>query len=543
MSTRLPEFRPRTLIRVPNPNTMINTLFNGTVGRSMSLLVTGVVDAAAAALTIRNRNAAGGHLRVQHSASGATVFEVTDSGPSANVAYAGEYRANWFTVNGAGAFRSVNTSGTGDISLLRRATAADVATPAIAFGRDWAENFVGMLHPDTWVMFRQRNLVPASFMRPIMHLFQANRGSGKIGGSPPDPTDWAYRTGLQIQLADEAGVAEWTVSGATNAAPIVVTTTAAHGWVTGEVVVVHGVTGNTAANGRWTITVTSPTTFSLNGTTGNGAYAGGGITNNAPAMFCLALDVVPRVARTGFPGNASAANADDLAGLVINNQGTGAGTDAIWVSGSGIAGPLWNTIMATNANVRSGVFFAGQLTDGGLDTRYATMLTGAAAVKTANNQAVVAATDAAGTGVLEGLRLDASNRWMFAGGKLAVDTAGHLSTILGVAPGLAAGPGAGGAGVSVSVTGSDTVGTIFVTTGAAPTASAIVVTLTYATAWAFNPRVLVVPSNRLTRALTGAQIVDCDQATDSTTASFVLRSGTTGLAAATTYAWNYLVMR
>ncbi|MFO0966754.1 MAG: LamG-like jellyroll fold domain-containing protein [Gemmataceae bacterium] len=62
-----------------------------------------------------------------------------------------------------------------------------------------------------------------------------------------------------------------TVSAATNAGPIVVTSTN-HGLATGDKVSITGATGNTAANGAWTVTVIDANTFSLNGSTGNGSY-------------------------------------------------------------------------------------------------------------------------------------------------------------------------------------------------------------------------------------------------------------------------------
>ena len=65
------------------------------------------------------------------------------------------------------------------------------------------------------------------------------------------------------------------VTGATNAAPIVITSTA-HGLTTGQRVTISGVLGNTAANGTFTIIRIDANTFSLNGTTGNGAYTSGG---------------------------------------------------------------------------------------------------------------------------------------------------------------------------------------------------------------------------------------------------------------------------
>lgn len=68
----------------------------------------------------------------------------------------------------------------------------------------------------------------------------------------------------------------FTVTGATNASPIVITTSASHGLQTGQRVTISGVLGNLAANTTATITVVSSTTFSLDGVAGNGAYTSGG---------------------------------------------------------------------------------------------------------------------------------------------------------------------------------------------------------------------------------------------------------------------------
>jgi len=66
------------------------------------------------------------------------------------------------------------------------------------------------------------------------------------------------------------------ISNATNAAPIVITTPSTHGLLTGTQITITGVNGNLGANGVFTITVISPTTFSLNGSVGSDAYLGGG---------------------------------------------------------------------------------------------------------------------------------------------------------------------------------------------------------------------------------------------------------------------------
>lgn len=68
------------------------------------------------------------------------------------------------------------------------------------------------------------------------------------------------------------------ITGATNASPIVITS-ANHGLTTGTRVTITGVVGNTAANATWIITNVSTNTFSLNGSTGNGAYTSGGTWN------------------------------------------------------------------------------------------------------------------------------------------------------------------------------------------------------------------------------------------------------------------------
>lgn len=71
------------------------------------------------------------------------------------------------------------------------------------------------------------------------------------------------------------------VSAATNANPIRITTSAAHGLRTGMHVRVYGVGGNTAANGVWRISVVSSTQFDLVLSVGNGTYTSGG-TVTAP---------------------------------------------------------------------------------------------------------------------------------------------------------------------------------------------------------------------------------------------------------------------
>ena len=64
-----------------------------------------------------------------------------------------------------------------------------------------------------------------------------------------------------------------TVTDATNATPIVVSV-ATHGYASGDGVQIVGVTGNTAANGDWSIAVLTAGTFELVDSSGNGTYGG-----------------------------------------------------------------------------------------------------------------------------------------------------------------------------------------------------------------------------------------------------------------------------
>ena len=99
-----------------------------------------------------------------------------------------------------------------------------------------------------------------------------------------------------------------------------ITTGAAHGFATGTVVAITGIVGTTEANGTWTITVISATTFDLQGSTFANAYSSGGsasfegiespyltadipsikYTQSADVLYLVHPDYAPRkLARTG----------------------------------------------------------------------------------------------------------------------------------------------------------------------------------------------------------------------------------------------------
>ncbi len=108
----------------------------------------------------------------------------------------------------------------------------------------------------------------------------------RSGDAPED----ACPAGCQVRyigFTDDGG-ASWTamdlprqqsapaaITGATNAMPIVITSTD-HGLDTGDKVTVSDVTGNTAANGTWCITKVNDDEFKLEGSSGNGDSPGDG---------------------------------------------------------------------------------------------------------------------------------------------------------------------------------------------------------------------------------------------------------------------------
>jgi hypothetical protein len=66
------------------------------------------------------------------------------------------------------------------------------------------------------------------------------------------------------------------ITGATNASPIVLTVGSTNGLHNGDSITVAGVQGNPAANGTWSIIVYNATQIELQGSSGSGAYTGGG---------------------------------------------------------------------------------------------------------------------------------------------------------------------------------------------------------------------------------------------------------------------------
>ena len=128
---------------------------------------------------------------------------------------------------------------------------------------------------------------------------------------------------------------QFAIVGASNATPIAITTATAHGLQSGSQVAIYGVGGNTAANGAFTITVTGPSSFTLNGSTGNGAWTSGGsvtaVTGN-PLTVSAASNTSPIAITTTSPHGLQTGMQVVLYGVAGNTAANGLFT--VTVTGS-----------------------------------------------------------------------------------------------------------------------------------------------------------------------------------------------------------------
>jgi hypothetical protein len=208
----------------------------------------------------------------------------------------------------------------------------------------------------------------------------------RIMGSPA-PTS----LGQNGVWTSQALQATKSITGATNATPIAITCTA-HGYSTGDTVVVAAVVGNTNANGTWEITNTGANTFTLNGSAGNATYTSGGtarLRNNTRVMLTTA--VTQNIASTG-PGRAawtSAGGANVVTTLDTTNFKEHRDSDSIAVQAAFTTGlaAYWPTGTINLSGYQQVSFWIRQTTGtvgaaGAVDIRLCSDTAGATAVNT-----------------------------------------------------------------------------------------------------------------------------------------------------------------
>lgn len=113
--------------------------------------------------------------------------------------------------------------------------------------------------------------------------------SGTPINSDATPTFRVYGPDGFVESGSTSFRDSGSITNATNASPIVITS-ADHGLTTGARVTITGVTGNSAANGTFIITKVDASSFSLNGSTGDGAYSSGG-TWNATGLYQYSITI------------------------------------------------------------------------------------------------------------------------------------------------------------------------------------------------------------------------------------------------------------
>jgi len=125
------------------------------------------------------------------------------------------------------------------------------------------------------------DFVPIGIDPPTVAVTMAGVGNGAIVGTYYAYLRFVDSAGLvvsdlsPISAALTASGSTGTITAATNASPIVITS-AAHGLPTGAYVKISGVGGNTSANNTWQITAVDANHFSLDNSHGTDDYNGGG---------------------------------------------------------------------------------------------------------------------------------------------------------------------------------------------------------------------------------------------------------------------------
>lgn len=134
-------------------------------------------------------------------------------------------------------------------------------------------------------------LIDASADR-IIPIASANPSTGAAQDADAAPTFRIYSETGAIANDTCDTLDEGVITNVTAASPAVVTSED-HGLVSGMTLVIAGVGGVSGVNGTRKITVINPDSFSLDGTTGTGAYTSGGEWH-VPGLYKATLDSVIR---------------------------------------------------------------------------------------------------------------------------------------------------------------------------------------------------------------------------------------------------------
>lgn len=305
--------------------------------------------------------------------------------------------------------------------------------------------------------------------------------------------------------------------------------------------------GGTGINNVGTFTNASNTTI-----TGGGTIALGGFTATIPA--------------TGTATLGSPTAAGDI--FVATSSTTGIGSaNFTWISATGILTNTFSTnsangIFASNNNVGTSAENTVRSSNGTVFSNLLTYGTGFTTSGLAKaNLTAISSNSTIGTAFFNSM--SSTKMWWAIGGTAAgneimrltttglsintladategLDVAGNVRFYhlrgASTAPTIAAGVGAGTSPTVSLTNATDVSGVVNITSGTLPTGTnAVIATITFNTAYGQAPNIILYPANAATALLSGATMVYVT----STTTTFVITSGTSGIVAATSYKWFY----
>lgn len=117
-----------------------------------------------------------------------------------------------------------------------------------------------------------------------------------------------------------------------------------------------------------------------------------------------------------------------------------------------------------------------------------------------------------------------------------IDQFGHLISAATGTPTIAAGTGAG-TSPTISITGNDVCGVINLTTGSTPTQGGTIATISFANAYATAPKSVILTQAAIVSAAAGKWYAGA-----TTTTTWKIENSTSGLVAASAYAWYYCII-
>lgn len=179
--------------------------------------------------------------------------------------------------------------------LQATAGASATRTATLSSGNSWSTFAIAFKEPQVFYIDPVNGLDAnngQSFATALKNISGATSAKGiQAGDTVRIEEAPLYDTGVNATWTSvqQRGISPFnnhTITGATNATPIVITTTLAHGYSTGDAVYINGVGGNTAANGFFKCTVINSTSFSLDDSSGNGNRTSGGVI---VPVFCRTI--------------------------------------------------------------------------------------------------------------------------------------------------------------------------------------------------------------------------------------------------------------